>query len=178
MVALLGPTPQRLSHAVECDEPLIDTKARRQCFRIIGVVEMMHRRGSIRDEALDAFKIFEMDLSHAYASGALVSRYGELTGSTRTPLSQLASHLLGPEKRAQAHARLADAARYVGEPRTLETLLALALREATLEQIGRDVLMVGNKAQAIAVASRTVQMGTYSLAIFYGKINPAREPPA
>lgn len=177
MSALLGPTRERVAKAFEIDVPLTDNTARRQCFRIVGVVEMMHRRGSLRDGQLEAFKLFEADLGHAFASGAIVSRYGELTGSARTPLSQLASSLLGPEKRAAAHARLAEAAKNVGEPRTLETLLALALREATLEQIGRNVLMIGNKAQAIAVASRTVQVGTYSLGIFYGKIDQSREPP-
>lgn len=177
--ALLGPTPQRLARAFDADIPITDSTRRRRAFRLIGVVEGMARQGKLKKEQVEAFGDFEKDLSHAFASGSVVVRYGEQSGSGGTPVSQLASHLLGPEKRADACASLALAARQIGEPRTLETLLAIAMAEATLEIVGRTILMIGNKTAAIAAAQRTVQIGTYSLAVHYGRTNPpSRASPA
>lgn len=172
-MSLLGPTPERVAKAAGgVDVPVVDTKRRRNAFRVVGIVETMLREGRLRPEQAAAFRKWERDMAVAHSSSALLSRYGELTGSGGTPLSQLASDLLSPEeRRTDAHRSLAQAAISVGEPRTVEVLIMLATTDATLEQIGRHVLMVGNRPQAKAQAERTIQLGTYWLARHYGFVH-------
>lgn len=176
----VGPTPERVAKATGVDVPIVDNKRRRQAFRMVDVIESMHRQGRLREEGVAAFRKFERDLATAYASSPLLSRYGEQTGGRGTPLSQLTSDILCPEeRRADAINDVHCAAVAVGEPRTVESLLAIATREVSLELIGRTILLVGNKTAAIAAAGRTVQIGTYSLAMHYGYVQPpARASPS
>ena len=174
--ALLGPTRERLGKCGDFDIPITDAKRRRQAFRIVGVVETMWRAGSLPDRSMTAFKAFEKDLSIAHGSRGLLSRYGDDVTGIGTPLTQQVSDLLAAEHRSEAHRSLAGALKAIGEPRTVETLLALATKDVKLEDIGRAILLIGNRQQAVAAARRTVQCGTYNLAEHYGtadeRINP------
>lgn len=175
--ALLGPTRERLAKCGDFDVPITDTKRRRQAFRIVGVVETMWRAGSLPDRSMTAFKAFEKDLSMAHGSRGLLSRYGDDVTGIGTPLTQQVNDLLVAEGRSEAHRRLAGALKAIGEPRAVETLLALATKDIKLEDIGRAILNIGNKAQAIVAARFTVKFGTWNLAGYYGigldeRINP------
>jgi len=173
MTALLGPTRERLAKAAGFDVPAVDQKSRRQAFRLVDVIETMKRDGRLRDEQVNAFRQFEKDFTNSQRSSVLLCRYGEQASGGGTPLSQLAYDILCPEeRRAEAFGKARDAAVTVGEPRTVEALLMIVTEACNLERIGREVLMVMNKSQAIAVAARTVQMGTYMLALHYGYMQP------
>jgi len=175
----VGPTPERVAKATGVDVPIVDQTRRRQAFRMVDVIEAMSRDGRLRQEGVAAFRKFERALATANASGVLLSRYGAEAGGSGTPLSQLATDLLCPEeRRAEAVSDVHFAVLAVGEPRTVEVLLAIATQEASLEQMGRRILLIGNKTAAIAAAARTVQMGTYALALHYGYVQPpARASP-
>lgn len=176
-MSLVGPTAERLRRAPDFDVPLVDEKRRRPAFRIVDVIETMFRVGKIRAEQVNAFRQFERDYTEANRGGSLLSRYGERASGGGTPITQLASDLLCPEeRRADAYRRVSDAAQAVAEPRCVEMLIAVVTKQSTLEDLGRDILMIGNKSQAVAVASRTLQMATWHLAQHYGYLDSHPRP--
>lgn len=156
---------------------MVDDKRRRQTFRIVDVVETMFRDGKIRQEQINSFRQFERDYTTAVKSSVLLARYGERASGGGTPLSQLASDLLCPEeRRADAYRKASDAAKAVCEPSSVEILIKLVTEQPTLEQLGRNVLMVPNKSQAIAAAARTIQTATWHLAQHYGYLDSHPRP--
>jgi hypothetical protein len=171
MTTLLGPTRQRVDKAAGVDVPIVDQRSRRQAFRVVDVIETMGRRGKLHDFQAAAFRRFEKDYTTVHKSSVLLGRYGAAASGSGTPLSQLANDLLCPEeRRADAYTRVSEAALAVGEPRTVEALILVVSSDATLEDIGRVVLMIGNRPQAKVAAERTLQMGTYGLARHYGLV--------
>lgn len=176
-MSLIGPTAERLRRAPDFDVPVVDEKRRRAAFRIVDVIETMFRVGKIREEQKNAFRQFEKDYTEANRGSALLSRYGERASGGGTPISQLASDLLCPEeRRAEAFRKVSEAAQAVCEPRCVEMLIAVVTEQASLEDLGRRVLMVQNSAQAKAVASRTLQMATWHLAQHYGYLDSHPRP--
>lgn len=176
-MSMLGPTAERLRHASGCDVPLIDSKSRRHAFRVVDVIETMFRVGKIRTEQYNAFRQFEKDYAKAQKGVMRLSRFGDRASGGGTPISQLAIDLLCPEEcRMDAYAKISAAANAVGEPRCVEMLIAASTERTTLEELGRQVLLIGNKAQAAAVASRTLQMATWHLAQHYGYLDSHPRP--
>lgn len=172
MTTIQAPSKERLAKAGDFDVPHVDQRSRRTAFRIIGVVEGMERTGRLRREQVTAFQRFEKDLSLASRSSHTISRYGDEAGAGGTPLSQLSTDMLSmDERQSDVHRNIAAAVRAMSEPRTVEAVTMAAVKDTNLEQIGKLVLLIGNKTQAIASAARTLQMGTYLLALHYGYID-------
>lgn len=180
--ALLGPTRERLGKAADFEAPITDDKRRRTAWRLISIAESMHRACKLSDEQLAAFRQFERDLALSEIGNRVTSRYGAQAGSGGTPLMQLsvmALAALSPaERRSDAIDRLSDACNAIGEPQSVELLMYAAFGDVTAEGLGRDVLLISNKAQAIAAAHRTLQTGTYALAQHYGYVPPLKPPEA
>lgn len=178
--ALLGPTRERLAKAQDFDEPISDDSRRRMAWRMISIPESMHRADKLRSEQLLAFKHFERDLDLSNLGNRITSRYGAAASSSGTPLFQLSAvalYALSPEeRRSDAMMRLSDACNAIGEPQSVELLMLAAVGDVTAECLGRDVLMISNKPQAIAAAYRTIQTGTYALAQHYGYVAPLKPP--
>lgn len=170
-MTMLGPTPERLRRAQSFDLPGVDQKRRVHSFRLVDPIETMTRDGRLNDEQAHAFRRFEKDYTDAQKSSALLSRYGERASGGGTPLSQLANDLLCPEeRRADAFRKAHEAAIAVGEPRSVEALIMIVTSASTLADVGRQVLRVKNRGQAVAAAAVTLQIATYKLAEHYGLI--------
>lgn len=166
--ALFGPTRERVAKCADVETPIVDQTKRRNCWRVVGIIEKMVKSGKICEQRARAFADFEKDIRIVHNSDKLVSGYGRLGGGEPTEALM--------ERRTAAHRRLAGATRAICDPRTVETLIAIATKNTSLEDIGREVLMVNNRSMAIAAVQRTVQMGTYALAVHYGHLHEPIRP--
>lgn len=164
----IAPTAERVAKSAGLDIPIVDTKRRREAFRLVGPVEKMWRDGRIRDGQLAGFRKFERDLMLTSDSKTMLAQYG---GSSGGGLSAMESEDFAVE-RSTAFRRLAEIKKWV-EPRTYESLETMVTNDVTLEDIGREVLMIANRPQAKAAAERTLQQGTWTLAVFYGCLTPS-----
>ena len=177
MSLYVGPTPERVAKASGVDVPIVDQTRRRQAFRMVDVVETMRRDGRLRDESVAAFRKFEREVALSRLTSVQIGMYGDYVAGGSRLVAQIEGDGMSPEERRQeAHARLAQARMFIGEPRTVEALMTIATEETSLEKIGRGILMIGNKTAAIAAAARTVQIGTYALAMLYGYVQPREQP--
>lgn len=160
----MAPTAERVKKSADIDLPIVDTKRRRNAFRLIGPVEKMWRDGRIRDEQLAGFRKFERDIAITSPSKTLLARIGGLPGGCIENGTEDALDV-----RSEAFRSLAEIERWM-EPQTLEAMKSMVLNDTSLESIGREVLMITNRPQAKAAAERTLQQGTWTLAVFYGCI--------
>lgn len=163
----VAPTLERVKKSADIDMPIVDTKRRRNAFRLVGPVEKMWRDGRIRDEHLAGFRKFERDVAITSPSKTLLARVGNLPGGS---VENGTEDIL--DNRADAFRRI-DKLEKILEPRALETLKVSVLNDVSLEDIGRNVLMYGNRSQAKAAAERTLVQSTWTLAVFYGCITPS-----
>lgn len=159
--AIISPTPERLAKHSDWETPQSDRKTRRQHHRMIGVIEGMHRRGWIRDEQRNAFALFDRHLAKADRVHVPMCQYGRpFVGGDDSPWDPL-------DIKADAIARVRAATAAIGHEPTARALAIAALRECTLEDIGRSICGEGNKTAAIGAAKIMLQIGTHRLAVHY-----------
>jgi hypothetical protein len=149
--------------AAGIDLPVVDRRRKRIAFRLVGPVEQMWRDGRITDGQLAGFRKFERDMALTNPLKVLVSRVGSTPGDGDNEVEDVLS------ARAGAFKRLDDVKLWL-LPHTRKALEAMVLNDVTLEKIGREVLMVRNKPQAITAAQSNIQQGTWILGVFYGCI--------
>jgi hypothetical protein len=158
---IITPTPERLRKHPDWDTPLSDRKTKRAHHRSISVVEGMHRRGWATDEGKQAFEIWTRQLERAERIHVPMCNYGR-------PFVSADNGIWSPEDaKTAAVFKVRDAVASIGHDNTARALTIAALRECTLESIGREVSGEGNKTAAIAAAKQLMQIGLHRLAIHY-----------
>lgn len=174
---MIAPTMERLRHVrgAGVDVPVVDRRVSRKAWRIVHVVETMHRAGKIDDRRWGAWERFERDWDRASYSPSLVARYGAAAGVGGTPVSQMSAMALttadvGDNRRLYAIERTRDALLAVMLPRLQQALVMVVSEQCTLDQIGARISRYTQEKQRAAVAAAAIEDGLWLLYQHYQTI--------
>jgi hypothetical protein len=156
---LIAPTPERLAKASGHELPLINREVERRFTHVLSTVEAMERRGAIRTEQLEAYYKFCDDLERATSTRRVIPLYGRVPSApTEDPI----------DLKADAVRSSSGALKAMLEDERSVLVYLVEHQNATLEAVGKHVLLYGSRSKAILNAQRKVQTGLHRLAIHYG----------
>lgn len=174
---MIAPTRERLRHArgSTIDEPVVDQKIARQAWRLVGVVEAMHRAGKIDDRRWAAWERFERDWNRAAIQPSIIARYGERAGAGGTPVTQMTADAmdraaLADYRRSDAIERVRDGLLSLMLPRLQQAIVIAASEQCNLEMIGARITPLKSQQQRIAVAGAAIEDGLWLLHNFYSRL--------
>jgi hypothetical protein len=174
---MIAPTRERLRHAQgsTIDEPVVDQKIARQAWRIVGVVEAMHRAGKLDDRRWEAWERFERDWDRAAIQPSIIARYGERAGTGRVPVSQMtADAVRGVEvndlRRSDAIERVQDGLLSLKLPRLQQAIVMAASEQCNLEMIGARIARHKSPKVRQAIAGVAIEDGLWLLHTYYARL--------
>lgn len=163
----IAPTAERISRAAGMIEaPVVNQTRSRRAWRLVPLVEAMHREGKISDDCLKAYVRFEGDWTIANRTSSGIGSYGErIRASDDTDgTSEL--------RKAIARKRITAAQDSIGSPHGRKALLMSVTSKHetslphTLDDIGR-ACGVANGPQARAAGMATLRDALYQLHLHY-----------
>lgn len=174
---LQTPTTERLRHGrhMHVDAPLVDQRVERRAWRLVNVVEIMHRKGKIDDRRWSAWERFERDWNRASIAPSIIAKYGERAGVGGTPVSQMTAEALSKagamdDWRMAAIDRVSGALLATTLPRIQRAMVMVVSEECNLEQIGRAICSLRSREQCIAVAGAAIEDGLWLIYQYYQRL--------
>jgi hypothetical protein len=160
----MSPMRERIAHAAGLiDAPEVNQARSRRAWRLVPLVEAMHRDNKISDDCLKAYARFEHDWAVANRTSSGIGSYGERINSTRD------GDGIGELRKAAAHRRIETAQQSIGSPHGRKALVMAVTSKHetslphTLEDIGRACSTCANRAQAVAAGMATLRDALYQL---------------
>lgn len=166
-VEAMAPTAERIARAAGLIEaPVINQARSRRAWRLVPLVEAMHRDNKISDDCLKAYVRFEGDWTIANRTSSGIGSYGERICSS-DDLDDTAEI-----RKAVARRRITIAQNSIGSPHGRKALIMAVTSKHetslphTLDDIGR-ACGVTNGPQARAAGMATLRDALYQLHLHY-----------
>lgn len=175
----VGPTAQRVRHAgaagVEIHAPVTDRKVARKNWRMINVVETMHREGKIDDRRWSAWQRFYRDWVQAEMGSRVIQKYGSSFGGGGTPEWQISLDAFAmADEREKFRIDRLDRLRYaleaISAPKMQVALVMAAGVECSLDTIGERVCNYADRNKRMAVAFTLIDCGLWLLYNHYQRL--------
>lgn len=174
---LQAPTTERLRHGrhMHVESPQVDRQVDRRAWRLVNVIEVMHRRGKLDDRRWVAWERFERDWNRAAISSSIIAKYGERAGAGGTPVSQMTAEAMTRAdmmdvRRMDAIERVSGALLATTLPRLQQAIVMVASEECNLAQIGARISRYEAPRQCEAVASAAIEDGLWLIYQYYQRL--------
>lgn len=172
----VGPTTERLRKALaiggRVEMPIEDRRVVRRAWRMVNVVETMHRDGKLTAERWEAWQRFHRAWVAAEMGPRVIQQYGDRFGGGGTPESQVTAEAFDmgdarEVRRVMQREHVRDALEAVSAPGLQRVLVMAAGVECSLETIGRSVSSLADRKQVIAVAAALIDTALWLLYCHY-----------
>lgn len=177
---MVGPTSQRVRRAASSgtafDMPVEDRRVARRAWRMVNVVETMHREGKLCSDRWAAWQRFQRAWLASEIGPSVIQKYGDRFGSGGTPDWQVMAEAFDiadarESQRVLKRDQLRNALEAVSAPGLQRALVMAVGVECSLETIGRSVSRYADRGKAIAVAASMIEVGLWLLHCHYQAIH-------